>query len=250
MKPTTIRDNDFSLGTWISSGSPVVAELAGQFPFDWLLVDFEHGAASLAVLPEILRAVCRGNPAIIVRVPELNAAVIARVLDWGADGIMLPHVSSAQEAIDCVAAMRYPPVGRRGYSSTVRAYGYGMESPADPQEVKPLCFVQIEDVTGVQQADEIAAVDGVDILFVGPADLRLSLRHQPSTGAINFDDAVRRVAEAAKTHGKKAGMLLRDRNSLDDIRSIGYVCVAIDSDLGILRTGYKSLFEWFKQIEI
>jgi len=247
MKPTTIRENEFSLGTWISSGSPVVAELAGQFLFDWLLIDFEHGADSLAVLPEILRGFSHGKPAVIVRVPELNAAIIARVLDWGADGIMLPHVSSAQEAIDCVAAMRYPPVGRRGYSSTVRAYRYGMESPKDLQEVKPLCFVQIEDVAGVRQVDKIAAVRGVDVLFVGPADLKLSLSHQQSTETMTFDDAIRRVAEAAKVHSKKAGMLLRDRNNFDDITSIGYACIAIDSDLGILRTGYKNLFEWFKQ---
>lgn len=248
MKPTVIRDSDFSLGTWISTGSPVVAELASQHPFDWLLIDFEHGAASEAVLPDILRGVSHGEPAVIIRVPDLQPAVIARVLDWGADGIMLPHVRSADEASTCVAAMRYPPNGSRGYSSSVRAYGYGTDVPADPATVKPLLFAQIEDLAGVDHADAIAAVDGVDVLFVGPADLRLALATEQISGKPDFEGATNRVVAAARRHGKRAGILVRDHRMIDQLQETGFSCLAVDSDIAILREGYRRVSSLRKSI--
>ena len=236
-----MRETGFSLGTWISTGSPAVAELASRFPFDWLLIDFEHGAASMATLPEILRGVSHGSPAIIVRVPDMRPALIARVLDWGADGIMLPHVRSAEEAEACVAAICYPPRGSRGYSSSVRAYGYGTDVPADPAAVRPLFFAQIEDLAGVDHAAEIAAVDGVDVLFVGPADLKLALAAEKTPGKPDMETAMGRVAEAAERHGKRAGVLVRDRSTVTQLRQRGFSCLAVDSDMAILREGYRSL---------
>ena len=243
-------DEGLRLGTWLSSGAPVVSEMAAQFSFDWFLLDLEHGSGSEEQLLQSLRAMSESPARLIVRVPGFLPEMIGRVLDWGADGIMLPHVSSAQQAIDCVAAMRYPPVGWRGYSSTVRAYRYGLDSPENPQEVKPLCFAQIEDVEGVRNVHDIAAVDGVDVLFVGPADLKLALNHQPPEHAIDFEEALRQVAAAAKVYGKKAGILLRDRHDFVNLLSIGYSCIAIDSDLGILRKGYQGLMAWYKQVNV
>ncbi|SFC52439.1 2-dehydro-3-deoxyglucarate aldolase/4-hydroxy-2-oxoheptanedioate aldolase [Parapedobacter composti] len=243
-------DGSVKLGTWLSVGSPVVAELAAQFSFSWLLLDLEHGSSPEAALPGLLRATAGGEAAAIVRVPELHAATIARVLDWGADGIMLPHVSSAQQAADCVAAMRYPPAGHRGYSTTVRAYRYGMEPSADPTAVRPLFLAQIEDAEGVRHAYDIAAVEGVDVLFVGPGDLKLALAHQPDADAISFEDALRQVAGAAEAHGKQAGILLRNRDDFTNLASLGYRCMAIDSDLGILRKGYQDILAWYEQLNL
>ncbi|WP_353197350.1 aldolase/citrate lyase family protein [Parapedobacter defluvii] len=245
MKTTHIRENAFSLGTWISSGSPVVAELTIQYPFGWILIDFEHGSASDASMPEMLRGVSAGLPAVIVRVPELQPSLIARALDWGADGIMLPHVRSAQEASQCVQAMHYPPHGHRGYSSSVRAYGYGTATPADPAKVQPLLFVQIEDLAGVNHSEAIAAVAGVDVLFVGPADLKLALANETTSEKPTFDDAIHTVAAAAATHGKRAGILLRDHTQVDTMRTLGYSCIAVDSDLALLRQGYERLIRSF-----
>ncbi|MCO5239420.1 MAG: aldolase/citrate lyase family protein [Chitinophagaceae bacterium] len=230
-------------GTWISSGSPVVAELASYFSIDWLLFDFEHGNAGEAQVLEMLRAVASQPVTVIVRVAALDPAIISRILDWGADGIMLPHVRSADEALRCVSAMRYPPHGTRGYSSSVRAYRYGTDVPAEAVKIKPLFFAQIEDMAGVQNSREIAAVDGVDVLFVGPSDLRLDLEHNPAARIVSFESAIQQVADAANTHHKRAGILLRDYSALKRMQALGFSSVAIDSDIGILRAGYKKIAE-------
>lgn len=246
-KTTHMRLLDFSFGTWISTGSPVVAELATQYPFDWILIDLEHGATTEASLPDILRAVSHRSPAIIIRIPELSPSLINRALDWGADGIMLPHVRSASEAAHCVQAMHYPPVGTRGYSSSVRAYGYGTTPPTDPLTIRPLLFAQIEDTAGVVDADAIAAVDGVDVLFVGPADLKLALSADTTPQQLTFEEALHQVASAAKAHGKRAGILLRDHAHVRLMQSQGYTCIAVDSDLALLRQGYERLSELFSK---
>lgn len=232
-----------ALGSWISSGLPLIAELAVQYPFHWLLLDFEHGHASDACLPEMLRAIGRVSTAIIVRVPYLDPAAIARALDWGADGIMLPRVRSASEAKDCVAAMRYAPFGSRGYSSSVRAYDFGKTPPADTHEVAPILFVQIEDVEGVRECEAIAAVEGVDVLFVGPADLKIDLAGQQTPAKLTFDKAISHVSRTAATYGKGAGILLRDHQQTKAMQAIGFNCIAVDSDIAILRKGYERIMK-------
>lgn len=189
MNPETLdkfRSPAPCIGTWLSLGSAVVAEMASQCGFDWLLIDMEHGSmAEPAVLP-MLQALQSHKVAAVVRIPSHEPSMIARVLDWGADGIMAPHVSSTAEAKNLVRATRYPPDGIRGYSSTVRAYGYGTQS-ADGT-TQPLLLAQIECLEGVRNAEAIAGVPGVDVLFVGPADLQLSL--SISKGAPGYDEAL------------------------------------------------------------
>jgi 2-keto-3-deoxy-L-rhamnonate aldolase RhmA len=243
MKADHFRDKTITTGTWISTGSPTVADIASQYPFDWLLLDFEHGSTHEAALPDILRTVASEKMTVIVRVPAPDPVLIGRVLDWGADGIMVPHVRSAAEAAQCVAATRYPPHGTRGYSSSVRAYGYGTNVPAAPSQVRPLVFAQIEDADGLGNSHAIAATAGVDVLFVGPADLRLALTTSTGPDIPSFDIALNEVVRATKAHGKQAGILLRDHHQIDTMRQMGYQCLAIDSDIGILRNGYAMLMD-------
>src|SRR5690606_29206354 len=146
----------------------------------------------------------------IVRVPSIDPVLIGKVLDEGADGIMLPHATSAEHVKACVAAMYYSPKGRRGFSSSTRQYNYGMNVPADVTAAnKPLLFAQIEDVEGVHNANEIAAVAEVDVLFVGPADLKLALKHNAAAD-LSFETSLEMVAAAAAANNKKAGILVRD----------------------------------------
>jgi 2-keto-3-deoxy-L-rhamnonate aldolase RhmA len=237
-----LRERRLQLGTWLSIGAPVVAELAAECGFHWLLIDLEHGCATdTAVLPQ-LQAVRGTGAAVIVRVGAPHPDLIARVLDWGAHGIMVPHISSAEEAEACVRAMHYPPRGRRGVARTTRACGYGLRPPGLPgTEAAPLLMAQIENIEGVERAGEIAAVDGVDTLFVGPADLQFDLQARPELARHSFQECVQSVAAAAASAGKASGILLRETTAIATHEALGFTHIAIDSDLSILRANYQRL---------
>jgi len=227
------------IGTWLSIGSPVIAELAAVSGFDWLLFDLEHGAASDAALMGSLQAI-RGTPAkAIVRVGALHTDLIMRALDWGSSGIMMPHVESAAQAQQCLQAIHYPPRGRRGFSRSVRAYDYGLRSPTDLPS--PLFFAQIESMRGVEEASRIAATEGVDVLFVGPSDLAHDLSVNSNSHNPPYEECLQRVVTAAKEAGKQSGILVRKLDELPGVTSMGFTHVAIESDLGILRNGYQNL---------
>ncbi len=236
-----LRERRMHLGSWLSIGSPVIAELAGECGFNWVLIDLEHGCGGEAALLGQLQSLRGTGTAAIVRVGAPQSDLIGRVLDWGADGIMVPHVSNAEEAEACVRAMRYPPEGGRGVSRSVRAYGYGLRPPVAGVVVQPLLFAQIESAEAVENARAIAAVEGVDVLFVGPADLRYDLEAHPAQGARDFDACLREVATAANVAGKQCGILLRNAGEVAKVRGLGFTQIAIDSDLGILRAGYQKI---------
>ena len=230
-----------SFGTWISIGTPVITELACSFNFDWLLLDLEHGCLTESEVLPNLQAMRHSNAAAIVRVPTAEPSLIARMLDRGAHGIMVPHVTSAEAAREIVAATRYAPQGQRGYSRTVRAYDYGLKPPEEnsPHHV---IMAQIENHAGIEAAEEIASIDGIDVLFVGPADLTHDLSARGM--AALYQEGLSRVSTAAQKHGKKAGILVRDIKDIPNLKATGYSILAVDSDLGLLRKGYQESLKY------
>lgn len=236
MKPSADHPK---IGTWISTAAPSVVELAGLCGFDWVLIDLEHGCAGEAAVPAQLHALQGTGAAAIVRVGAPHADLIARLLDWGADGIMVPHVESAAEAAAAVEAANYPPLGRRGFSRTVRAHRYGLRSPDSAP--RPMVVAQIESAVAVGRAEEIARVDGVDALFVGPADLQRDLRVRRESAGFSYGDCLKVVAGGAARAGKAAGILLRDAADIVQHRELGFNMLAVDSDLGILRKAYLAV---------
>lgn len=226
-------------GTWLSLGSPVVAELASACDFDWLLFDMEHGVLTEGSLLTNLQAAKNGNTKLIVRIGGIDPVLIGRVLDWGAAGIMLPHVSHPEQAATCIQCMRYPPRGKRGYTSGARTYRYGLSSSAEVAALPaPLFIAQIEDYEGVMNAEGIASVEGVDILFVGPADLKLDLSTRPEPRPLDFDDALTRVIEAGVKKNVQTGVLAKDTAEAEKLRMTGFQNIAIGSDLKLLREGF------------
>lgn len=231
------------LGTWLSLGSPIVAELAVECGFEWLLLDLEHGFGSEETLLPQLLAARRSDTAVIVRVGAPHPDLILRVLDRGAAGIMVPHVNSVAEAEAIVQAAHYPPRGRRGYSRSTRAHRYGLDAtPPAP----PVIMAQIESIEGVENAAEIAAVDGVDVLFVGPADLKFDLQARPGRSRPDHAGCLAAVVAAATAHGKAAGILVRELADVEPLRKLGFTVLAVDSDLGILRARYQHLTQALK----
>ena len=241
MNATHLRDHRLQIGTWISTGSPFIAELAGESGFDWLLIDLEHGCGTEAMVLPQLQALRGSRTAGIVRVGAPHPDLIARVLDWGADGIMVPHVSTAAEAEACVQAMRYPPRGQRGYSRSVRAYGFGLRPIPEDAAAWPLFVAQIETIEAVENAPAIAAVDGVDVLFVGPADLQHDLKVRPELARRDYPACLDHVVAAARAAGKASGLLIRDPAELARHAALGFTHIAVESDMAILRRGYQDI---------
>lgn len=233
-----MQSEGLKLGTFLSLGSPTVAEVCGRYPFDWILIDCEHGAgASEDALFRTLQAMGPTKAKKIVRLGSPEHAQIQHALDWGADGLMIPHVDTPDIARKALDSMLYPPKGRRGYSRSVRAFGYGAALPENPP--KPILFAQIETLEAVENVAAIATVDGVDVLFVGPADLGFDLKARGAS--VTLDDCLPKVVAAAKAAGKFAGILTRDDADVQKRLALGYTHQAVDSDLGILRRRWKEL---------
>jgi len=242
--PANLREINIHIGTWLSIGSPVIAELAAESGFEWLLFDLEHGSGSEHALLGQLQAIRGSHAAAIVRIGAPHADLIGRVLDWGADGFMVPHVSSVAEAEACAQAAHYPPRGRRGVSRSVRAYGYGLRPPGSPETIAPpVIMAQIETSEGVNNARAIAMVDGIDVLFVGPADLQFDLHARPEHALRDYHACLAEVAAAAAAGGKQCGILVRNPAEVDALRTLGFTMLAIDSDMAILRQGFQRILQ-------
>ena len=232
-----LRHPELKLGTWLQTGSSVIAELADLSGFDWLLIDLEHGCGTEAmVLPQI--QVIR-HAAAIVRVGAPHPEQIARALDWGAAGIMVPMVSTAEKAEACVRAMRYPPLGDRGLAGMVRAFDFGLHA----EKRTPVFYAQIETIEGVENAHAIAAVDGVDVLFIGPMDLKLNLQSRPGRTCLDFAACLREVATATKAAGKACGLLCRQTDDFAELQALGFTHLAIETDITLLRESYRNVVQ-------
>lgn len=235
MNTSALRQPHLQLGTWLQTGSSIVAEIADASGFDWLLIDLEHGCGTDAMVLPQLQAIRRA--AAIVRVGAAHPDLIARSLDWGAAGIMVPMVSTVEKATACVRAMQYPPRGDRGLASMVRATTFGLEQEAP----SPVFFAQIETIEGVNNAHAIAAVEGVDVLFVGPMDLQLNLQSHPQNATLDYAACLREVAAAAKSAGKACGLLMRQIDNATALQALGFTHLAIETDITVLRNSYRQI---------
>jgi 4-hydroxy-2-oxoheptanedioate aldolase len=227
-------------GTFLNLGSANSVEIAADLGFDWLLIDLEHGNASLADLRGMLMA-CRGSTAApIVRIRSVDGDTVKFVMDSGAAGIMFPFVSSAEEARRAVQFMKYPPQGTRGVAGIIRATHYGREWNQYFSEAneKGLVIVQIETAQAVEAADSIAAVDGVDVLFVGPLDLSVNLGFPGDFSPPHFVAALEKVIAACHKHGKVAGILSRPQ-FVAQHKSLGFRFFALGSDTGSVIAGLQ-----------
>jgi 4-hydroxy-2-oxoheptanedioate aldolase len=178
------------IGLWLSMTSPVATEVVAGAGFDWVLVDMEHSANELVDVVAHLRAAVGGSAEPVVRVPWNEPVLVKRLLDAGARSLLFPFVQSADEARRAVAATRYPPKGIRGVAGTTRANRYGRVKDYARRVEGELCvLVQVETQQALGEIEAIAAIDGIDGLFIGPADLSA------------FDGAYRRLAAAGNLAG-------------------------------------------------
>ena len=227
------------IGLFLDLGSPAAAEVCAAAAYDWLLVDLEHGAATEADLPGLLRAVELGGPAALVRPQSGERIRIGRALDMGARGIMVPRLESSDQAREAVTFLRYPPDGIRGVATRVRGAGLGAVSHAEVKRLneRVVGIIQIESVGGLRDADAIAAIDGADVLFVGPADLSHSLGIPGQFQHPEYLAALERVVAACRAHGKAPGILVYDTAVVPRLVELGFTFVGIGADAAFVADG-------------
>ncbi len=237
-------------GTWLNLGSADTAAIAGLAGYDWVLIDLEHGSGDLRDLPRQLDALQPGRTAPIVRVPAIDPVVFKQVLDLGPSGLMVPNVETQAQAVTLVHHIRIPPMGARGVATSTRSVGYGFHYARYLQEANDhlLTVVQIESRAGLANVDAIAAVDGVDVLFVGPTDLGTDLGVSSDPADAGFHAALAQVAAAAQRHGKLAGALVRNKAQALQYQALGYRFLALGSDRGMVVQGMKDNAAFFAEL--
>jgi 2-keto-3-deoxy-L-rhamnonate aldolase RhmA len=232
-----VLNREVLAGVWLSLGLGQAAEMAALAGYDWLLVDREHGSRDDRDLLAQLWAAQTQGTAVVVRAASMSVAEIKHVLDLGPDGIMIPNIGSEEEAREVVRLCCVPPVGTRGTATTTRAARYGLPGPA---AAEPVIILQIESPQGVENAQAIAEVAGVDVLFTGPHDLSVDLRASGVTDSEALEKAINRIAVAAVGAGKVAGILSRTPEQTINRWTAGYTLLACGSDRGLLAAGLRA----------
>jgi 4-hydroxy-2-oxoheptanedioate aldolase len=240
-----VLSGEFMVGAWCNLGSSLTVEMAARIGYDWILLDQEHGPGDNLTLLHQMQAAQIGKAAPIVRIAWNEMPRFKRALDLGAKGIMIPYVQNAEEARLAVDSMRYSPEGIRGVASSPRAAGFGREFDKYYAEAnrKLLTVVQIETGEAVANLESIAAVDGVDVLFVGPLDLSISLDMPGRFDDPAFREVLAKVGEASRAAGKAAGILLPGPDLIKLVHSLGFTFVAAGADGGMVVTGFSQVFE-------
>jgi 4-hydroxy-2-oxoheptanedioate aldolase len=242
-----LREGRQQIGLWCSLPGSYVAEAVAASGFDWLLFDTEHSPNDvLSVLP-LLQAVAPYDVSPVVRPASNDTVLIKRILDLGAQTLLVPYVQNADEARSAVRAMRYPPEGIRGVSGLTRATRFGRVEGYAKRAASELCLlVQIETGEAVEQIEAIAAVDGVDGIFVGPADLAASLGFAGEQGNPKVVATIEGAIRQIRASGKPAGILTPDNAFATRCITLGTTFTAVGIDAGILARGTEKLAQQFR----
>ncbi|MDZ4096912.1 MAG: aldolase/citrate lyase family protein [Paracoccaceae bacterium] len=241
-----LRAGQQQIGIWCSIPGSGHAESLASCGFDWMLIDTEHTAVDLATVQAMLQAAAPYTTHAAVRPGWNDAVEIKRLLDIGAQTILVPYVQNAAEAEKAVAAVRYPPQGVRGVAGITRASRYGLVPDYTARANAQICLlVQVETAEALHHIEAIAAVDGVDGIFIGPADLAASMGHPGNPGHPAVKTAILDAIARIKAAGKPAGILSLDPAFLKEAVAAGTLFTAVDVDQAILLRGARTLAkEW------
>ena len=242
-----ILQNRLQIGLWSILSSHVSVEIIAGAGFDWIVLDTEHAPNELPMVLSQLQAAAAGTAHPVVRVPWNDMVDIKRYLDIGVQSLLIPYVETEEEARHAVSYTRYPPRGVRGYSAAPRASYFGRIKDYPQRCEEHLCVLtQIETRKGLDNLEAIAAVEGVDGVFIGPGDLAANLGHvgnpkHPDVVAV-IEDAIRRI----RACGKPAGILTPDETLAKRYIELGCVFTAVGSDQALLARGSEALVGKFR----
>ncbi|MBS0536632.1 MAG: 4-hydroxy-2-oxo-heptane-1,7-dioate aldolase [Proteobacteria bacterium] len=230
------------LGTFSTLASPAVAEMLAQCGFDWILVDTEHSPNELPVVVDHLRAIAGCGISPLVRPAWADMVLVKRLLDAGAQTLLFPYVQNAEEARRAVSYTRFPPDGVRGVSGSSRAAGYGLVPDYFKNVAKEICvLVQIETADALEQLEDIASVDGVDAVFIGPADLAASFGHLGNPQHPDVQQAIDKAFERLRAIGKPSGYLTGNWDEAQRRIRQGVDFVSLGTDTVIASRAAKEL---------
>jgi len=232
-----------TFGAFAGLASPIAAEILGRTGLDWAILDLEHSTLTEADLLPGIYALQATPATALVRVEEGTRLRIGRALDFGAEGLMIPRLDTADQVRDAVSWMRFPPDGVRGLALSTRGAGQSSVEHADVYRLNALALgiFQIESPLAVEQSEAMAAIDGVDVLFVGPADLSHALGVPGRFSDPTFISAIETVAQAAGKHGKAAGILLKGSEDVPAYLDRGYTFIGLGSDGGWISSGVAAV---------
>jgi len=238
-----LQDGHVQFGVWLTMASGRVAEIAGKAGFDWCLIDAEHGPNTLTTIADQLLALAGTEAHAVVRVPVGEDWILKQVLDLGVQTVVVPMVDTAEQAAQVAAAVRYPGKGSRGMGAALaRASGYGEIVDYVSSANDQIClFVQIESAQAVANVDAIAAVEGVDGLFVGPADLSADMGFVGQMGAPEVLAAIDHVYARTLAAGKIAGTVLFDPADFENQVTKGVTFLGLGSDSILINRAFRDL---------
>jgi 4-hydroxy-2-oxoheptanedioate aldolase len=241
-----LRDGRPQIGLWSSLCSNLAAEFLANTGYDWIVVDSEHAPNDPVDVLAQLQAMTGGSAEPMVRVPWNDAVLIKRILDVGGRTLLIPFVQSAEEARRAVAATRYPPRGIRGVSVAPRANRFGRVSGYLQSAERDICVVvQLETRAALGEIEAIAAVDGIDGLFIGPGDLSADLGHLGNPAHPDVQAAIADACRRIRAAGKPAGILAPVEADARRYLAMGATFVGVGSDLGVFRGATQALRDRF-----
>jgi 4-hydroxy-2-oxoheptanedioate aldolase len=235
------------IGLWCSLVSPIAMEIVGDSGFDWLMIDTEHSPAELPDVLACLQALGPRQSSAVVRPAWSDPILVKRMLDIGAQTILLPYVQDAEDAQRAVASTRYPPQGIRGVTGSGRASRYGRVKNYLRQAADELCvLVQAETRRSLEQLEAIATTPGIDGVFIGPSDLAASFEHIGEPHHPEVQAAIHDAVQRLQAVGKPAGILTTDESEARRYIDWGFRFVAVGTDIGLLARGADRLTQAFQ----
>ena len=242
-----LKEGRLQIGLWSSLCSTIAAQVLGDSGFDWIVIDGEHAPNELPDIVQQMQALAGTHASAVVRPAWLDTVVIKRMLDSGAQTILVPFVQNSNEAKLAVASVRYPPAGIRGVAPVIRASHYGrVDNYLTLADAQMCLLVQVETKEALANLESIAQVDGVDGVFIGPSDLAASLGHFGNPAHAVVQTALRDAVTRLKAVGKPAGILTSNQDEARRYIDWGYTFVAVGSDINVLRFGADALIKNFK----
>lgn len=234
------------VGFWLTLGSTTVTEIAAGAGFDWLLIDMEHSFNELPDVQDHLRAAVGGTAEPVVRIPWNDPVIVKRMLDIGVRSLMFPYVQNAEEAKRAVAATRYPPHGGRGFAGGARGSNYGRIADYAKLSHREQCvIVQIESPEAVAAIPEIAKVDGVDGIFIGPNDLAANMGHLANMFAEPVVAEVKKALRLIDKGGKASGLLNFRQDDAKKYFADGVSFIAVSGDAAVMARQTEAIAKAF-----